>query len=336
MVLYKFFSYGGILMKCFLLGFVFSSYADEITQSDRGFYVSGRYLYDSNGNIFLMRGINYPYLWFTDRMYVIDDIARTGANTVRIPISNGDRWNRTSGSEIAAIINRCKYNKVVCVLDVHDTMGYPNEPRSTHISGAVVYWLSDDIKEKIQGQEKYIIINIANEPFDNNTSDSEYLDSTINAIKKLRESGLHHVLMIDASHWGQDFKKLTLDNAEMLFASDPSRNTIFSVHMYEVYGQNHVVEAYMRAYVEKNLTLVIGEFGDRHLNKDVAEFAIMEYANLYGIGTIAWSWSGNTPNNAALDLVKYFDPRWLTSWGHAVIKSRYGIEATSKRATIFD
>ena len=152
----------------------------------------------------------------------------------------------------------------------------------------------------------------------------------------MRAGGLHHALMIDASHWAQDWQSLTINNAEMLFESDPHRNLMFGIHMYEVFGQNHDVEAYMRAYVEKNLTLVVSEFGDEHLNKDVAEFAVMQYAQRYGIGTIAWSWSANIQSNSALDVVKDFNPYWLTPWGYKVIKGPYGIEATSRRATIFN
>lgn len=313
-----------------------SAIAAENTYMHRGFHVSGSSLYDANGNRFVMRGINFPYLWFSDRLYPIDDIARTGANTVRIPISNGDRWQRTSGREIAAIIDRCKYNKVICVLDVHDTMGYGEDPEAVHMSGAVIYWLSNDIKAAIQGQEAYIIINIANEPFGNNTSDAEYLDTTMRAVRDLRAGGLHHALMIDAAHWAQDWQRLTINNAEMLFESDPHRNLMFGIHMYEVFGQNHVVEEYMRAYVEKNLTLVVSEFGDVHLNKDVAELAVMEYAQRYGIGTMAWSWSENIQSNSGLDVVSKFDPNKLTPWGYRVIKGPYGIESTSRRATVFD
>ena len=57
-----------------------------------------------------------------------------------------------------------KIPTVVCVLDVHDTMGYTEDPEAVHMSGAAIYWLSDDIKAVIRSAV-YIVINIANEPF---------------------------------------------------------------------------------------------------------------------------------------------------------------------------
>ena len=122
-------------------------------------------MHDAKGHPFVMRGVNYPYLWFQNRLSAIDDIAGMGANTVRVVLGNGVQWARTSGQEVSTIIKRCKANQVICVLEVHDTTGYTEDPKAATLSSAVGYWLSDDVKRAIQSQEAYIIINIANEPF---------------------------------------------------------------------------------------------------------------------------------------------------------------------------
>ena len=300
-----------------------------------GFYISGTQLHDVKGHPFVMRGVNYPYLWFQNRLSAIDDIAGMGANTVRVVLGNGVQWPRTSGQEVSTIIKRCKVNQVVCVLEVYDTTGYTEDPKAATLSSAVDYWLSDDVKRAIQGQEAYIIINIANEPFGNKATEQQYLYDTQQAIQNLRTGGLNHTLMIDAANWGQDWQKIMLNNAVSLFESDPQRNLMFSVHMYEVFEDREAIESYMRAYIENNLTLVIGEFGHAHLGQDIDEYAVMEYAYKYGIGTLAWSWSGNNATHASLDLVNDWDPQRLTAWGHSVFKSTFGIEATAKPATVF-
>ena len=40
------------------------------------------------------------------------------------------------------------------------------------ISNAVAYWTSADVRAAINGQEDFVIVNIANEPFGNNTTAS--------------------------------------------------------------------------------------------------------------------------------------------------------------------
>ena len=60
-----------------------------------------------------------------------------------------------------------------------------------HITNAVQYWTSSDIRAAINGQENFVIINIANEPFGNNTT-ANYIPDTIAAIQALRTAGLTH------------------------------------------------------------------------------------------------------------------------------------------------
>jgi mannan endo-1,4-beta-mannosidase len=137
--------------------------------------VSGSQILDPNGTRFVFRGVNHAHAWYTDRTtQALKDIAATGANSVRVVLSNGTQWTRNGGSDVSNIISQCKANKLVCVLEVHDSTGYGESSAATHISRATEYWLSADIKAAIVGQEDYAIINIANEPFGNSTSASTY------------------------------------------------------------------------------------------------------------------------------------------------------------------
>src|SRR5687768_6065841 len=90
--------------------------------------VSGRYLLSANGVNFIMRGINYPHTWFTEAEYAssFQYIKAKGANTVRVVLSSGHAldWTENSASDVANVVQLCKTNKLVCVLEVHDTTGY--------------------------------------------------------------------------------------------------------------------------------------------------------------------------------------------------------------------
>src|SRR4051812_20892105 len=136
-----------------------------------GWSVSGTKIIDPKGNNFIFRGINHAHVWYTSRTEkALTDIAATGANSVRVVLGDGGQWTRTPGSEVATIISQCKAAKLVCVLEVHDSTGFGESSAATNISNAANYWASADIKNAIIGQEDYVIVNIANEPYGNNTS----------------------------------------------------------------------------------------------------------------------------------------------------------------------
>lgn len=301
-----------------------------------GWTVNGTQVLDPNGNKFVFRGVNHAHSWYTDRLTLsLKDIAATGANSVRVVLSNGTQWTRNNGADVTNVINQCKANKLVCVLEVHDSTGYGENAAATHMSRATEYWLSSDIKAAITGQEDYVIVNIANEPFGNSTSAATYTADHITAIRALRNGGLTHMLMVDAANWGQDWSNAMRDNAPSILAADTLKNTIFSVHMYEVYNNASIVQSYLNSFQTRNLAIVVGEFGAEHSGSNVAEEAILQYAQDMGIGYLGWSWSGNGSCCVQLDIVNNWNPASLSTWGNYLINSANGIKATSKLATNF-
>ncbi|ENN2714758.1 cellulase family glycosylhydrolase, partial [Vibrio cholerae] len=89
-----------------------------------GLYVSGSVLYEYNGIPFKIRGINHAHAWYADKLETaLQGISSTGANTVRIVLSNGHRWNKTSAEEVGNIIQLAKSYNLITVLEVHDTTG---------------------------------------------------------------------------------------------------------------------------------------------------------------------------------------------------------------------
>ncbi|MBB4729728.1 mannan endo-1,4-beta-mannosidase [Xanthomonas arboricola] len=299
-----------------------------------GLSVSGTQLRESNGNTVVLRGVNLPHAWYASRTdAALAAIAATGANSVRVVLSSGYRWNRTPEAEVSRIIARCKSLGLIAVLEVHDTTGYGEDGAAAGLAHATAYWTS--IRKALIGNEDQVIINIGNEPFGNQLSASEWVNGHATAIAALRKAGLTHALMVDAPNWGQDWKFYMRDNAAALLARDSRRNLIFSVHMYEVFGSDATVNNYLRAFRDKKLALVIGEFGGDHRGAHVDEAAIMRRARDYNVGYLGWSWSGNDSSTQSLDIAIGWNATRLSSWGRNLILGADGITATSRRASVF-
>jgi mannan endo-1,4-beta-mannosidase len=300
-----------------------------------GFSIQNGQLMDNNGVPFVMRGVNYPYTWFQSQPTQQDFAAMsaTGANTVRIVLSTGGQWPRVAGAQVGQLIQWAKDHRMIAVLEVHDSTGWREQTTAVPISNAVAYWTSADVRAAIDGQENFVIINIANEPFGNSTS-ANYVPDTMAAIQALRTAGLTHTIMIDAANWGQDWSNTMRDNAMQLWNADSRRNLLFSVHMYEVYQTPAPIIAYMQAFDDMALPLVIGEFGPQNNGQPVDVETVFSQAQQRGNGYLGWSWSGNGGCCVTLDMVTNFSTTF-TSWGNRIVNGTHGIRATSVRASVF-
>ena len=113
--------------------------AAQPAQAAAGFTVSGSQILDANGNAFVMRGVNHAHTWYPDRLSSLADIKALGANTVRVVLSSVDRWTRNEAADVTNVINQCKANRLICVLEVHDTTGYGEDAAATTLARAVDY-----------------------------------------------------------------------------------------------------------------------------------------------------------------------------------------------------
>ncbi|MFD0201717.1 MULTISPECIES: cellulase family glycosylhydrolase [Saccharothrix] len=303
-------------------------------QAAAGFTVSNGRLLDANGNDFVMRGVNHAHTWYTDRTtQALKDIKATGANTVRVVLSSGDRWTLNNAADVTNVINQCKANKLICVLEVHDTTGYQEQSGAVSLARAVEYWKS--IQSAMAGQEKYVILNIGNEPW-GNTGYTGWTQATKDAITSLRAAGFQHTIMVDAPNWGQDWAFTMRDNAASVFAADPQKNTVFSIHMYGVFDTAAEINDYLNRFVTAKLPIVVGEFGHDHSDGNPDEDTIFATTQSLKLGYLAWSWSGNGGGVEYLDMVTGFNAAQLTSWGQRAINGANGIKATSRQATVYD
>ncbi len=319
------------LFGLFGLGLAGPAAAQVESADATGLHISDGRLVEGDGNDFIMRGVNHAHTWYTGQTQSFADIKAYGANTVRVVLSDGYRWTENTASDVADVISLCKVNRMICVLEDHDTTGYGEDSAAGTLDRAADYWIK--LKSVLAGQEDYVVINIGNEPW-GNTNPEGWTDPTISAIQKLRAAGLQHTIMVDAPNWGQDWQGVMKANAQTVYDADTTGNLIFSIHMYSVFDTAAEITDYLNAFVDAKLPIVIGEFGgpaDQYGDPD--EDTMMSTAQDLGIGYIAWSWSGNS--DPILDLVRDFDPDQLSSWGQRIFNGANGIAQTSREATIF-
>ncbi|MBT8227552.1 MAG: cellulase family glycosylhydrolase [Dactylosporangium sp.] len=300
-------------------------------QAAAGIHVSGTNVVEANGSNFIMRGTSHAHTWYTGETSSFANIKSFGANAVRVVLSGG-RWTANGASDVANVISLCKANRLICVLENHDTTGYGEDGEAYTLSQAVSYWTS--IKSVLDGQENYIIINIGNEPY-GNTGASAWTNDTVSAVQAMRNAGFEHALMVDAPNWGQDWEFIMRDNAQTVADADPNGNTIFSIHMYGVFDTASEITSYVSSFKSAGLPLVIGEFGHNHSDGDPDEDTIMSTAVSQGIGYFGWSWSGNGGGVEYLDQVTSFDPNQITSWGTRLFNGANGVSSTAEEASIY-
>jgi mannan endo-1,4-beta-mannosidase len=292
---------------------------------------SGR-IVEANGTNVVMRGVSHAHIWYPQQTSSFANIKAAGANTVRVVLGSGQRWGPSN--DIPAVVDLCRTNRLLCVLEVHDTTGYGEEGAAATLDQAASYWISQ--RSALAGTENFIVINIGNEPFGNNQQVSAtWPTATSSAISRLRGAGFEHLIMVDAPMWGQDWQFIMRDNAQTVFNSDPQRNTVFSIHMYGVFDTAAEIQDYLGRFRTAGLPIVVGEFGHNHSDGNPDEDTIMSYTQANGIGYIGWSWSGNSGGVEYLDMVTGFNPAQLTSWGQRIFNGANGIRQTSRELSWF-
>lgn len=298
----------------------------------RGFKVSGTVVRDANGNPFIARGVNNPHAWFdTQAFNVLPNLAARKTNLIRVVWTMNGTAARLD-QVLSAIIGQ----KMVAMVELHDGTGSNS---SAVLQSMANYWVRSDVLAVLKKHERALMVNIANEWGDHYLTPLQWRDAYRQPISTLRQAGLTTTLVIDNPGWGGNPNGALLHGRDLL-DHDPQRNLLFAVHAYGSMNNPNDIYNMMYNYRANNLALVIGEFGynynngNNNLGSTVNAPLLMQYAQQFGVGTIAWSTAGNDGPNAWLDLMT---PDWTgtTSWGNTVWYGQYGIANTAQRASIF-
>ena len=310
--------------------------------ASKGFFVVNGRLYDKFGNDFIVRGVNNPHIYFdSGNRYLayqaLDQIAKDGANTIRIV------WNTTgSAATLARVIRRVVELHMIPMVELHDVTGSAvvtgNSTATPPIPGLLdmaAFYARDDVKQVLLAYENFLLVNIANEW---SGTDTDFRAAYQMAVFQLRTAGINHTLVIDSNGHGQNSDRIIADGPALL-AGDPQHNLLFSLHMYEEYstsaaGQAHITTALGQA-AAMHLPLLVGEFGGMAAGLTVDFQLILSECGRLGLGYIPWSWKGNDPPLAYLDMAVDWPGQTLTAWGMAVIQGANGISTTARPASIF-
>lgn len=298
-----------------------------------GLRVKDGRLVEANGQDLVLRGVNHSYSWYANQTSgVFATIKAAGANSARLTLSIGHLFKpATTAADVSSAVSLCRQYRLICILEAHDASGHGQLQGAATLDEVVEYWIS--IRGALAGQENYVILNVANEPFGYHVT-STWTQDTMRAIKRLRAAGLRHMLMVDAPDWGQDDLFTMRNNAPKVLAADPARNTVFDIHMFGTFNTPAKVQSYLQSFVARRLPIVVGEFSINHPYGKPATDAIMQYAQAYRVGFLGWLWSGDT-EAAYMDMVNNFDPGLRTPWGVRFLTGVNGLRTNAREATVF-
>ena len=295
-----------------------------------GFHTDGTALMDANGRQFIIRGINYSYAWQQGHEgVVIPAIKATGANTVRIQISDGTQWSKTSLSELQSLIQLCEKNKLICILEVQDELG---SNQISDLQKAADYWC--EMKSALAGHESTVILNIANE-WGQEWESSNWCAGYTKVIPEIRNAGIKNTIMVDCAGYGQ-YPKSIADKGKEVAASDSLGNIMFSIHMYEYCGgTDSQVKSNIDNALNAGVPLCIGEFGYKHKDGPVAYQTIKDYCAEKSVGYCGWSWTGNGGGVEFLDMFSDYAGTTMLENGRDIIEGTNGIKETSVECSVF-
>lgn len=303
---------------------------EEQKPSAKHFYVQGRQLFDRCGEPVVLRGINEMVIWTAPEGHTLPEIAKTGANTVRVVWTIKDHPGE---AQLDRVLSRAVAEKLIPIVELHDATGKLEE-----VPRLVEFWVRPEVVSVLKKHERHLLLNIANEAGDA-VDLADFVNTYTSAIQKLRAAGLELPLMIDAPRWGQDIDTLQAA-APALMAADPLRNVLFSVHMWwskdtdtEDPGSTKRIRSEIEQSVAMNLPLVIGEFAHAGVgcSRSIDYVTIITEAERAGIGWLAWSWGPGNQDCAEMDMTTAGTFETLQGWGLEVsVTHPASIQKTSK------
>lgn len=336
----------------------------------------GRNLTLTNGQNIILRGINYPIINEGSislsnpsqyRAY-IDQVALTGANTIRLPwYTSGQNWRDqpanggtpgtidgyVNNGHLSNIVAYCILKGMIPILSIHDDdyITCKDNNWSYFNSTVMNFWTNPAILNLIETNKSHLIINLANE-FDyvrwtaNPINElNTFKNNYTSAITTLRNSGVKVPIMIDAPDCGQSSTEL-LSVANQMINSDSEHNLIFSAHAYwgGYASTQSQIQAKLNEAVNTNVCFVLGEIANNQDNNSCGDLdlssiypVILQEACSRNIGWLAWDFnhdctqyssSHNSTNYRVISTTS--NSNNLTTYGNTIVNnSNYGLKATN-------
>ena len=284
------------------------------------YYVQDGALYDRCGEKVVLRGVNHPTLELDRAGKALPEIAKTGANAVRLV------WYATRNvaiSEADAAITQAIAQHMLPILEMHDsTCAWPTD-RLDEIES---YWTSPAAVALLDKHKANVIVNLANEASAPNAPAFKLKYTSM--LKSLRSAGIHVPVMIDGADCGRDYGML-LTQGPALLQADPDHNVLFSAHLYNPLSASELSKLF-DDFAKAKLTFVVGAFSSKQppsCGVSLDFKTLISEAQKREVGWLAWSWGDDNPSTqwnkdcAELDMSATFAFDSLTGWGKEVALS---------------
>ena len=277
-----------LLVAAFALGACSTA---TMTPAAETMQVRGRHIYTAAGERVILRGVNEMFSISKDRTgsWVMAEIARTGANAVRIFVQS-----ETPSEQLDALIANAVANGMIPIPECHSATG-----KWERLQLCVDYWTRGSVAAVIARHRKWVLLNIANEAGDQSVTADAFREGYLKAVARIRAAGIDVPLVIDGAGWGQEYRNLLASWAE-LNAQDPRHSIIVSAHSYWI-GTEEERKAHYRAIIStvlsRNIPFILGE-GPTPSGYDCTASPYrwaMSELHKAEIGWLAWSW-GLHPN----------------------------------------
>jgi mannan endo-1,4-beta-mannosidase len=247
--------------------------------------VVGAQLQDACGERVVLRGVNHPTLYVDRPGDALPEIARTGANAVRLFWKANDA---VAIAEAEPAIARSVAQGMLPILAMHDSTCTWN------LESIVRYWTSREAVALIKRHEAHLLINLAAQA--SAPTAAAFRAGYASAISRIRSAGIHVPIIIDASSCARDYAGLIAEGPALL-ADDPDHNLLFSTHFFYALSAAQVT-AGLEAMAKSGLPFIVGAFAHKSVPgcaADIPYARILADAQRLGIGWLAWSWGDDDP-----------------------------------------
>lgn len=298
------------------------------------FLVTGSKIVDPTGKEFLIRGVSLQYGDNpAEAIRSFGPIAEAGANLVRILWWEADNREhgqpQTTVEEMEASIAGAVAAGLVAMPEFH---GATCSGKAKDLRRVVDRWVEVAGVLAKPYYAQHMLLNIANEWGHIDMPRGAYVEEYSEAIRRLRAAGYRNLLVIDASHCGQDIRPVVDGGGHRLLGADPLRRVVFSAHAYNwLWDTPEEMEHNLTLLWASGLPYIFGEYGSREFD-GVDDLWLRERCAQLGIGWIAWSWKGNGGEAAVLDMSKRYEAVDLTAYGERVVHGPHGLRAEAVKA----
>jgi mannan endo-1,4-beta-mannosidase len=294
-------------------------------QTGKFLHTNGNALYDTCGNKVIVRGVEQIFglgiavndSWLT----LIDEIAKTGANAIRV-LPNMDQLTL---ADLDSILARITAAGMVFNITV-----------STTGTAYRAWYARSDVKALLLKYEPWLMIDAFNEP--NYDDPARWLADAKPAIAELRAAGYRVPFNVISNQYGRDLPT-ALTYGQELVDSDPLRNTIIGWQAYwgssgwyqGAYGMTLEQGVQRAGQAVFPMQMGVDYYSDPGEIMDYE--STMQVAQRYGVGWLWWDWYN--PFGSTNSLSTNGRVAGLTSFGNVVVDtSSASISNTAKKVCV--